>query len=107
MKKSTKFVAAGVVAASAVAVGAGVVVAQNADDDETPITGDAYDRATEIALELAGGGEVTETEADDEDSYYEVEITLDDGSEFEVQLDEDFDVVSSGLDDEDDQDDDD
>ena len=107
MKKSTKFVAAGVVAASAVAVGAGVVVAQNADDDETPITGDAYDRATEIALELAGGGEVTETEVDDEDSYYEVEITLDDGSEFEVQLDEDFDVVSSGLDDEDDQDDDD
>ena len=34
-----------------------------------------------------GEGKVTETEVGDEESYYEVEITLDDGSQVDVQLD--------------------
>jgi len=37
---------------------------------------------------------VTETEVGDEEScYYEVEVTLDDGSQVDVQLDEGFNVV--------------
>ncbi|CAN5534922.1 hypothetical protein BH24ACT4_BH24ACT4_17360 [soil metagenome] len=42
-----------------------------------------------------GGGRVTDTEVGDEDSYYEVEVTADDGTQVDVQLDRDFNVVSS------------
>jgi hypothetical protein len=40
-----------------------------------------------------GGGTVTETEVGDEESYYEVEVTQPNGSQTDVQLDRDFDVV--------------
>ena len=48
-------------------------------DDSSPITGDALKRASAVALQEAGGGHVTETEQGDEESYYQVEVTLDDG----------------------------
>jgi hypothetical protein len=70
------------------------------DENETPISGDALTKATEAALAHTGGGRVTETEVGDEDSYYEVEVTLGDGRQVDVQLDEDFKVVSSESDDE-------
>jgi hypothetical protein len=41
---------------------------------------------------------VTETEAGDEESYYEVEVTRPDGSQVDVELDRDFNVVSSSSD---------
>jgi hypothetical protein len=41
---------------------------------------------------------VTGTEVGDEESYYEVEVTLDDGRQVDVQLDESFAVVSSAAD---------
>jgi uncharacterized membrane protein YkoI len=67
------------------------------DDDatETSIRGDALDRASEAALDHLGEGEVTGTEVDDEESHYEVEVTLDDGTQVDVQLDQEFDVVGS------------
>ena len=67
------------------------------DDDATEqsITGADLERATEAALDHTGGGEVTGTEVGDEESYYEVEVTLDDGSQVDVQLDEGFNVVGS------------
>ena len=34
----------------------------------------------------------------DEDSYYEVEVTLDDGSQVDVQLDDGFNVVGGETD---------
>jgi uncharacterized membrane protein YkoI len=77
------------------------------DDDSGPITGEALDRASEAALAHTGGGRVTDTEVEDEESYYEVEVTLDDGSQVDVQLDEDFNVVGDEVDDADDDDDDD
>jgi hypothetical protein len=80
-----------------VAVG-GAVVATTGDDDESPITGEALERASAAALEHLGEGRVTETEVGDEDSYYEVEVTLDDGMQVDVQLDEDFNVVGSEAD---------
>jgi hypothetical protein len=87
---------------AAVAVG-GVAIAGAAggDDDrgERPIAGNALDRATAAALDHTGGGRVTETEAGDEESYYEVEVTRADGSQFDVQLDRDFEVVGSEGDD--------
>jgi uncharacterized membrane protein YkoI len=98
--------------AAAVVLGAGgaVVAASGGDDDgnegpDTAITGEALDKASAAALEETGGGRVTETEVGDEESYYEVEVTLDDGSQVDVQLDESFKVVgqeSDGANEEDD-----
>jgi hypothetical protein len=99
MDKRTKIaigVAAGLVV---VAGGAGAAVASGGgDDSEGPITGDALDRASAAALEHTGEGRVTETEVGDEESRYEVEVTLDDGSQVDVQLDEDFNVVGDERD---------
>ncbi len=68
------------------------------DDREAPITGTALARASEAALAETGGGRVTETEVGDEDSYYEVEVTLAGGRQVDVQLDKSFNVVSSKAD---------
>ena len=95
------------VAAGATAIvvgGAGVAVAadgSDADSNEGPdvaITGDALQRASEAALAETGGGRVTGSEVGDEESYYEVEVTLDDGRQVDVQLDESFHVVGSSAD---------
>lgn len=64
-----------------------------AGDDERPITGDALERASDAALEYTGQGEVTDTEIGVEEGYYEVEVTLDDGTEIDVHLDENFNVL--------------
>jgi uncharacterized membrane protein YkoI len=75
----------------------GVAIAGGGDDDATqkPITGSALDRAKEAALAHTGEGRVTETEVEDEESYYEVEVTLNDGSQVDVQLDRSFNVIGS------------
>jgi hypothetical protein len=95
MKRRTMIItvaSAGFVAAAAVGT---VVAAGTLDDDENqqPITGDALTKASASALAYTGQGKVTETEVNDEDSYYEVEVTLDNGKQIDVQLDENFHVV--------------
>jgi hypothetical protein len=87
---------AGVVAAAA--VGVGIAAAANDDESETPITGDALQRASAAALEYTGGGRVTGTEVGDEESYYEVEVTMAGGSQIDVQLDRNFAVVGEAVD---------
>lgn len=86
-------------AVTAALVGGGAATAAGAaGDSEQPITGDALTRATAAALAHTGGGRVTETEVGDEDSYYEVEVTLPTGRHVDVQLDRDFVVVGSAAD---------
>jgi uncharacterized membrane protein YkoI len=53
-----------------------------------------------------GEGKVTGTETDDEEGAYEVEVTRPDGSQVDVHLDKDFQVLSQDVDDEDGEDDD-
>jgi len=96
MQKKTKIIIGTAVVAAAAAVPTAAIAAGDAD---TPITGPALERATDAALEHLGQGRVTDTEEGDEDSYYEVEVTLDNGSEVDVQLDRDFNVVGSEADD--------
>ena len=74
----------------------GVAIAAGGDDDATqqPITGSALDHAKAAALAHTGEGRVTETEVGDEESYYEVEVTLDNGKQVDVQLNRSFEVVS-------------
>jgi uncharacterized membrane protein YkoI len=83
----------------AVAGAAGGAVVATGGDDEQPITGTALDQASEAALDHTGGGRVTGTEVGDEESFYEVEVTRDDGSQVDVQLDETFNVVGDEADD--------
>jgi hypothetical protein len=62
---------------------------------EEPITGEALERASAAALEFTGGGRVTGTEVGDEEGYYEVEVTLSDGSQVDVHLDASFNVINT------------
>ncbi|BCB74780.1 hypothetical protein GCM10022251_79080 [Phytohabitans flavus] len=98
MRRRTRWVigavAAGVVASGAVS---GVAIA-GAGEVDTPITGDALAKAEAAALAYVGEGKVTATEAGDEDSFYEVEVTLPDGGQVDVQLDEAFTVVGKKAD---------
>ena len=83
----------------AIAGSAGGAVIATGGDDEQPITGSALDQASAVALAHTGGGRVTGTEIGDEESFYEVEVTRDDGSQVDVQLDESFNVVGDEADD--------
>jgi uncharacterized membrane protein YkoI len=94
-----------VLGAAAAAVAAGVAAAgvataaDTATDDsaDVAISGTDLERASEAALAETGGGEVVDSEAEDEENGYEVEVNLDDGRQVEVQLDADFAVVSSDV----------
>ena len=87
-KRKVRTIAGVALALAVIGGGAGAVVATGGDSDQ-PITGQALDRASKAALDHTGGGRVTETEAGDEDSYYEVE----------VNLDENFNVIGQEADD--------
>lgn len=101
MRRPTKIGIVGATGVGMVLVGSGLALAGNPlDDDATdaPITGAALDRASAAALAHTGEGRVTETEVGDEESYYEVEVTLDDGTQVDVQLDKSFQVVGDESD---------
>jgi uncharacterized membrane protein YkoI len=83
------------VAAAAVVIGTGIAAAQPDDGEGSPITGEALAKASQAALAFTGGGTVTATEVGDEESLYEVEVTLADGSQVDVQLDQSFVVVDT------------
>ncbi len=67
---------------------------------DQPIGGTALDQASAAALQHTGGGQVTDTEVGDEESYYEVEVSRDDGTQVDVQLDRSFNVVGGEIDEE-------
>jgi uncharacterized membrane protein YkoI len=119
-RRSRLLIFVALLAVAALAVGAAAAVASNGDgaepgstavddgpeDDadsaedaaegpDVPIVGPDLDRATAAALAYLGEGRVTATEVGDEESYYEVEVTLDDGREVDIQLDEAFNFVGT------------
>ena len=102
MTPKLKRILAAVVAVAALgAGGAAIATAASGGDDnesEKAISGAALDRASAAALAHTGGGKVTETEVGDEESYYEVEVTRNDGSQVDVQLDRNFHVVGGEAD---------
>jgi hypothetical protein len=68
------------------------------DDGQAAIHGDAWIQARAAALAASPGGRVTDSEAADEDSFYEVEVTLGNGEQVDVHLDTAFRVVSTSND---------
>jgi|SoiMethySBSTD1v2_1073268.scaffolds.fasta_scaffold4405054_1 uncharacterized membrane protein YkoI len=99
MARSRILIAGAVLAALALATGAGVARAAGGDDGEgQPITGDALAHASRVALATTGGGRVTATEVNDEEGKYEVEVTLDGGRQVDVHLDASFRVIDHAAD---------
>ena len=94
-RKRIALIAASVTVVSAGTVGAATAVSGDDDAQDRPIPASELDRAENAALAHTGEGTVTATEVDDEESKYEVEVTLDNGSQVDVQLDEDFRVVGT------------
>ena len=80
------------------AAAAGIAIAAGGDDEQ-PLTGSTYDRATAAALRHTGGGKVTETETGDDGAAYSVEVRLANGRQVEVQLDANFKVLGREADD--------
>ena len=98
MKRTTRWIVGGAFAVAVIGGGTGMAVANGAGDRETPITGPALASASAAALRHTGGGRVTGTETGDEEGYYEVEVTRADGSQVDVHLDKDFNVLGSAGD---------
>jgi uncharacterized membrane protein YkoI len=98
MTRKIAIIAAAVLALAALTAGIAVAAGGGDDAADKPIAGVALDRAKAAALDHTGAGRITGTEVGDEESYYEVEVTLDDGSQVDVQVDESFDVVGSASD---------
>ncbi len=104
MTRKIALIAAAVLALGALTAGIAVAAGSGGDAADKPIAGAALDRAKAAALAHTGEGRVTGTEVGDEESYYEVEVTLDNGGQVDVQLDKSFDVVgfeNDGQEDED------
>jgi uncharacterized membrane protein YkoI len=65
------------------------------DSSEQQATGANIEKAKSAALEHTNGGRVTGTEVGDEEGYYEIEVTRDDGSQVDVHLDRDLNVLGT------------
>jgi hypothetical protein len=113
MRNRSKYVIGAAVIAASAAIPTIAVAGGSGDDGEpgddareveVPISGTDLEKASAAALAYTGEGQVTGTEVGDEESYYEIEVTLDDGRQVDVQLDKTFAVVGTedegfGLDD--------
>jgi uncharacterized membrane protein YkoI len=99
----TLVIAAAVVAMLLALGGAGIAYA-NGGDSEEQLTGPEAEKAKSAAIAAVGGGTVTEVERDDGDDgygtsgFYEVEVARDVGSQLEVHLDGDYNVVGQEAD---------
>ena len=87
-----------VVVAGLLLVGAGVAYATGSGEDSSSQSGGAnIEKAKSVALDHVSG-RVTGTEVGDEEGYYEVEVTKDDGSQVDVHLDKNFNILSTPAD---------
>ena len=73
----------------------------NGADSEEGLTGPDAQKAKSAAIAAVGGGTITEVERDDgycTSGVYEVEVKREDGTQVEVHLDGDYDVVGQEAD---------
>ena len=82
------------------ALGAAGIAYANGGDSEEQLTGPEAQKAKSAAIAAVGGGSVTEVERDDGNSSgaFEVEVAREDGSQVEVHLDGDYNVVGRQAD---------
>jgi hypothetical protein len=103
MRHTTRWIVGGAIGLAVIGAGSGLGLAatNNGDGgpDGGPLTGPTQQRAVDAALEATGGGTVTEAEFADDGGTYSVEVRLGNGSHVEVKLDEHFNVLGQGADD--------
>ena len=82
------------------ALGAAGIAYANGGDSEEQVTGPEAQKAKSAAIAAVGGGSVTEVERDDGNGTgaFEVEVARDDGSQVEIHLDGDYNVVGRQAD---------
>jgi hypothetical protein len=92
-----KFLIGTALTAGFVAAGMGIAGAAGSGEDsgDVSLSGSALTQASEAALAETGGGEVVDSEVEDEEGGYEVEVNLADGRQIEVELDDSFAVVGT------------
>jgi len=73
----------------------GNILGIETEEPDVAITGTPLELASAAALEYIGEGRVTDSEIGDEEGYYEIEITLDNGDEVDVHLDQNYNVLST------------
>jgi hypothetical protein len=95
MNRKRLVAAAAAATVLALGVGGGIAYAEGSSPEQA--TGPGIDRAESVALGHVNG-RVTGTEVGDEEGYYEVEITRDDGSQIDVHLDKNFHVLGASAD---------
>lgn len=98
MNRRTRWIAGGALAVAVIGASSGFAIASSGDADK-PITGSNLEKAVAAALAHTGGGTVTETEVGDDGAAYGVEVRLPDGSQVEVNLDANFQVIGQAADD--------
>jgi uncharacterized membrane protein YkoI len=81
------------VAAMLLLVGAGVAYATGGDSSGNA-TGANLEKAKSVALDHVNG-RVTSTEVGDEEGYYQIEVRRDDGSQVDVNLDKNYNVLGT------------
>jgi uncharacterized membrane protein YkoI len=94
----TLLIAAALAMLLALGVGGGIAYAAGSDSGEQQATGAGIEKAKRVALDHTNGGRVTGSEVGDEEGYYEVEVTRDDGSQVDVHLDRNFNVLETKAD---------
>jgi hypothetical protein len=85
---------AGAASLATLTLGGGLAYASD-DGAEGRIMAPDAGKAKAAALDHTGGGRVTDTEVGDEEGYYEIEVTRDDGTQTDVHLDRDLDVLTA------------
>jgi hypothetical protein len=100
MKVNRKLIAVIGTVAALGGASAGIAYAVGGDSD-SPATGPDAEKAKRAALQAVGGGVAGEVERQDGDgpAGYEVEVKRNDGSNVELRLDRNFDVVGQAADD--------
>ena len=100
--RSKRVILPTIAAVAALGIG-GVVWSPTASAD---LQGNERDRVGNAATKVVGGGTVVDAErSDDRGEAYEVEVRKDDGTEVDIILDKDLNVVSEAADDTNDSDD--
>ena len=74
-------------------MGGGIAYATDGASSEQDTGPGVEKKANSAALDHTDGDRVTGVEVGDQEGYYEVEVTRDDGSRVDVHLDRDLDVL--------------
>ncbi len=89
---------AGAATVAVLALGGGGIAYATGGDAGEQATGPGIEKAKSAALDHTNGGQVTGIEVGYEEGYYEIEVTRDSGSQADVHLDRDLNVLGTVAD---------